>query len=77
MAYSHCTGTGPGQVQGMGLGAKGTYMLYRNVHTGLRQGKGPGSIVSCGARPVPCPLIGTGFHTTASGTKGGISESAV
>ena len=36
MAYSHCTGTGTGQVQGTGPGAMVTNMLHRNVHTGPR-----------------------------------------
>ena len=62
MAYSHCTGTRagqvqgtrPGQVQGEGPGAMGPNMLYRNVPTGLIQGKEPESIVSCCAGPVPC-----------------------
>ena len=48
----------PGQVQGMGLGAMGTNMLCRNVHTGLRQGKESGSIVSYCADPVPCTCPG-------------------
>ena len=46
-------GTGPRQVQGMGPGAMGTDVLYRNVHTGPRQGKVPGSTVSQCAGPVP------------------------
>ena len=33
MAYSHCTGPGPEQVQGMGLGAMGLNILYRSVPT--------------------------------------------
>ena len=37
---------GLGQVQGTVPGAMDTNMLYRNVHTGPRQGKEPGSIVS-------------------------------
>ena len=39
MAYSHCTVTGLGQVQGMGPGAMDPNILYRNVHTGPRQGR--------------------------------------
>ena len=37
MDYSHCTKTGPGQVQGMGPGTMGPniYLLYRNVHAVL------------------------------------------
>ena len=38
-AYSRCTGTGSGPVQGTGPGAMSTDMLYRNVHTRLRQGR--------------------------------------
>ena len=34
-AYSHCTGTGPGQVWGTGLGAMGPNILFRNVQIGL------------------------------------------
>ena len=37
MAYSHCTGTGPVQVQGMAAGAVGTNMLQENVQTGPRR----------------------------------------
>ena len=58
MDYSHCTETGSGQVQGMGPGAMDTDMLYRNVQTGPRQGKEPGSIVSCCASTVPCTCPG-------------------
>ena len=54
MAYSHCNWTGPGQIQGMWLGAMGPNIWYRNVHTGLKQGKEPGSIVSCCTGPVSC-----------------------
>ena len=41
MAYSHCTGKGTGRVQvhGAGLKTMGPYLLYRNVHTDLRQGR--------------------------------------
>ena len=57
MAYSHYTGTTLGQVHGAGPGVMGPNILYRNVHTGLRQGKELGSIVSYYAGPVPstCP----------------------
>ena len=41
MAYSHCARPGTGQVQGMGLGLMGPNILYRNVHTDLRQGQEP------------------------------------
>ena len=57
MAYSHCTGTAPGRVQGIGLGAMGTNKFYRNVHTGWTQGKEAGSIVSYCAGPVPCTCL--------------------
>ena len=48
---------GPGQVQGTGPGAMGTYMLYRNVHTGLGQGWEPGPAASYCVGPVyyTCP----------------------
>ena len=49
MVYSHCTGTGQGQVQGTGLAPMGPNALYRNVHTGQE----PGLIVSYCASPVP------------------------
>ena len=53
MAYSHCTGTYTG------LTAMGPNIFYRNVLTGLRQGKEPGSIVSnyAGPSPCSCPVI--------------------
>ena len=54
MAYSHCMGTGPEQVQGTEPGAMGPNISCRNVHTGLRQGKEKGSVVSYCAGPVPC-----------------------
>ena len=38
----------------------GSNILYRNVHTGPRQGKEPGPIVSYGADPVPCTCPGPG-----------------
>ena len=47
MAYSHCLGTVPGLI--------GPNMLYRNVHTGTRQGQETGLIVSCCTGPVPFP----------------------
>ena len=50
--------TGMGQVQGTGPGAMGTNKLYRNIHTGPRQGKEPGSIVFYCAAPVPCTCPG-------------------
>ena len=53
MAYSHGTGPGLGQVQGVGPGTMGTNILHRNVHTGLRQGQEPESIISYCAGPVP------------------------
>ena len=52
MAYSHCMGTGLGHVQRTRPGAVGSNMLNSDVHTGLRQGKEPGSIVTCTC-PVP------------------------
>ena len=54
VAYSYCTGPGPGQVQGTGLGLMGPSILYRTLHTGLRLGKEPGPIVSYCAGPVLC-----------------------
>ena len=57
MVYSHCTGTEPGQVHEMGPRAVGTNILYRNVHTGPRQGKEPGSIVSYCVDPLPSTCL--------------------
>ena len=54
MAHSHCPGTELGQVQEVGLGLMGPNILYRNVHTGLRQEQEPEPIVSYCAGPVPC-----------------------
>ena len=64
MGHSHCTQPELGLVQGMVTGAMDTntmyvVLLYRNVHTGLRQGKLPRSIVSCCAGPVPCTYAGS------------------
>ena len=42
MAYSHSMGMGPRHAPG----AVDPNILYRNVHTGLRQRKVPGSTVS-------------------------------
>ena len=36
----------------------GSNILYRNVHTGPRQGNEPGPIVSYYANPVLCPSPG-------------------
>ena len=58
MVYSHCMGMELEQVQGMGMGAMGPNVLYRNGHTGTRQGKEPGSVVSYSAGPVPCTCPG-------------------
>ena len=52
MAYSHWTGMGPRQVQGMGPAAMGI-KIYRNVHTGPKQEKEPGPIAFHCAGPVP------------------------
>ena len=52
MACSHCTGQ-RGRT-GTGLGAMGSNILYRNVHSGLRREEEPGHIVSYCAGPVPC-----------------------
>ena len=51
MAYSHCTGTEPEQVQGTEPGAMGP-----NISHWSRQGNEPGSIVSYCAVPVPSPI---------------------
>ena len=57
---------GLGQVQGTGPRQMGPHMLYRNVHTGLRQGKEPGpiafyciSLILCtcpGSVPMQCEI---------------------
>ena len=57
MAYSHCTGMEPGQTQGMTSGAMDPNILHGHIagerHTGQRQGKKPGSIISYCDGPVP------------------------
>ena len=60
MAYSHCARTG--QVQGTGSGVMGSNILYRIVHTGLRQGKELEPIVSYCAGPVPCSCPPVPIH---------------
>ena len=40
----------------MGQGPMGPNILYRNVHTGLTQGKEPEAIVSYCAGPGPAPV---------------------
>ena len=50
--------TGLGQVQRTRPGAVDSGILNSNVHTGLRQGKEPGSIVSYCDGPVPCTCPG-------------------
>ena len=50
MAYSHWTGTGPGQVQGIYQ----ELCIVQNVFLILRLGREPGSIVSYCPGPVPC-----------------------
>ena len=52
MVSSHYTGPGLVMGQGTGLGSMGSNILCRNVHTGPRQGEGPGSIVSYCTRPI-------------------------
>ena len=42
-----------GQVQGTGLGLMGPKKIYKNVHTGSRQGKEPEPIVVLVQFPVP------------------------
>ena len=54
MAYSHCTGTGQGHVQGTGPGVVSANILYINVITSLRHGKEPGSSVCYCACHIPC-----------------------
>ena len=45
------------QVQGTGLGPMGINILYRNVHTGLRQRKETRLVVSYCVGPVPCTSV--------------------
>ena len=54
---------GMGQVQGTGPRLMGPNKLYRNVHSGPRQGKEPETIVSYYAGPVPysCPGLPSHF----------------
>ena len=53
MAYSCCIGQG--QVQGTGLGLMGPNILYRNVHTGPRQGQEPNPFSPIVPVPFPVP----------------------
>ena len=46
MVYSHRTEMGPGMGPGLEMESIGSNILCTNVHTGLRQGQGPGTIVS-------------------------------
>ena len=55
MAYSHCTGQGPEQQQGPGMGLMGSNILYRNVHTGPGQGQEPEPLSPI--VPVPFPVL--------------------
>ena len=56
IVLSHCTGMGPGPVQGQ----MESTVRCRNVHTGgERQRKGPGPIVSYCALPIPGTSPGT------------------
>ena len=57
MAYSNCTGQGPGHAQGMAAGLMDPGS-YRNVHTGLRQGQAPDplSTIMPVIVPVPAPV---------------------
>ena len=59
MVYSHCTGMELGQVQGTVPGQIGPYVVYKIVHTGLRQGQKPGPIVSHCASQIPCTCPGS------------------
>ena len=54
MAYSQCIGTGPGRVHGLGRGLMTPSILYKNVHTSLRQGQQLGLIVSYCASHCHC-----------------------
>ena len=55
MAYLHCMGLGPAQVQVMGMGIMGPNILCRNVYTGSRQGHEPESLSPI--VPVPFPVL--------------------
>ena len=57
MALSHFTGTGPGQIQGMGSRAKGPTILYRNDQTGLRQAQKLDLLSNFVPTPFPVPVL--------------------
>ena len=54
VVYSYCKGAGLGAGPWMEPGSMGSAILCKNIHTGLRQIKWPGLIVSYRAIPVPC-----------------------
>ena len=58
MLSSHFTGLGKGP--GTGQGSMGSNILCRSVHTCLRQGQGPGPIVSYYVSSLPCTIPGSG-----------------
>ena len=60
MARLRCTESGAGVGVETGTATMGSYVLYRDVHTALRQGQEPDPLslvvlVSCCAGPIPCP----------------------
>ena len=58
MTYSHYTGMGLGQEQGIWMRLMGSIALYRNIYTDPEQRKEPGSIVFCCAGLIPCTCPG-------------------
>ena len=63
MAYSHCRGTGPGQIRGMAPGAAGTNMLYRNVHTVWDRGRNQGPLFPIVLVQFPVPVLVPSPHS--------------
>ena len=56
MTYSHYTGLEPGQVKRTGKELMGSNILYRSVHTGLRQGNEPDPLSAVMPVPFPVPV---------------------
>ena len=60
LVYSYCMGLGAGMGPGTGSGLMASITLHRNVHTGPRQGRGPGPIVSYCKNLIPFAGLGPG-----------------
>ena len=65
MVYSHCVGTEPTMELGAVAVSMGFNILCRNVHTGLRQERGPGPIGSYSASTIPCTMYRARYQSCA------------